>query len=60
MCNTKNGYSFSIRVTDEMQDMLEYLQERKLLNRTSIIRTAISEEYKREKTKEKGEFHETI
>jgi len=43
-----------------MQDMLSYLQERKLLNKTAVIRTAIAEEYKREKIREKSEYHENI
>ena len=62
MCNTNLRYTntFSIRVTEEMQDMLSYLQERKLLNKTAVIRTAIAEEYKREKIREKGEYHENI
>ncbi len=62
MCNTNLSYTntFSIRVTEEMQDMLSYLQERKLLNKTAVIRTAIAEEYKREKIREKGEYHENI
>lgn len=58
MCNTDISYTntFSIRVTEEMQDMLSYLQERKLLNKTAVIRTAVAEEYKREKIREKGEY----
>ena len=62
MCNTNLSYTntFSIRLTEEMQDMLSYLQERKLLNKTAVIRTAIAEEYKREKIREKGEYHENI
>ena len=62
MCNTNLSYTntFSIRVTEEMQDMLSYLQERKLLNKTAVIRTAIAEEYKREKIREKGEYHVNI
>ena len=62
MCNTNLSYTntFSIRVTEEMQDMLSYLQERKLLNKTAVIRTAIAEEYKRKKIREKGEYHENI
>lgn len=62
MCNTNLSYTntSSIRVTEEMQDMLSYLQERKLLNKTAVIRTAIAEEYKREKIREKGEYHENI
>ena len=57
MSNTNNSYSntFSIRVTEEMQDMLSYLQERKLLNKTAVIRTSVAEEYRREKLKEQGE-----
>ena len=38
-----------------MQDMLSYLQERKLLNKTAVIRTSVAEEYRREKLREKGE-----
>lgn len=58
MCNSNDGYSntFSIRVTEEMQDMLSYLQTRKLLNKTAVIRTAVAEEYRREKLKEQGEY----
>lgn len=58
MNTTDNSYSnvFSIRVTEEMQDMLSYLQERKLLNKTAVIRTSVAEEYRREKLKEQGEY----
>lgn len=58
MSNTDNQYTnvFSIRVTAEMQDMLSYLQTRKLLNKTAVIRTAVAEEYRREKLKEQGEY----
>ena len=58
MCNSNDDYSntFSIRVTEEMQDMLSYLQERKLLNKTAVIRTSVAEEYRREKLKEQGEY----
>lgn len=58
MCNSNDSYSntFSIRVTEEMQDMLSYLQERKLLNKTAVIRTSVAEEYRREKLKEQGEY----
>lgn len=57
MCNSNDGYSntFSIRVTEEMQDMITYLQKRKLLNKTAVIRTSVAEEYRREKLKEQGE-----
>ena len=58
MCNSNDSYSntFSIRVTEEMQDMLSYLQTRKLLNKTAVIRTSVAEEYRREKLKEQGEY----
>ena len=58
MCNSNdsNSNTFSIRVTEEMQDMLSYLQERKLLNKTAVIRTAVAEEYRREKLREQGEY----
>ncbi len=41
--------TFTIRVTEEMQDMTSYLQERKLLNKTAVIRTVVAEKYKKEK-----------
>ena len=56
MSNTDYYNTFSIRVTEEMEDMLSYLQKRKFLNKTAVIRTAIKEEYRREKLKEKGEY----
>ena len=58
MCNSNdsNSNTFSIRVTEEMQDMLSYLQERKLLNKTAVIRTSVAEEYRREKLREQGEY----
>ena len=58
MYNTHNSQynTFSVRVTKEMQDMLTYLQQRKLLNQTATIRLAIAELYNAEKLKEKGEF----
>lgn len=58
MCNSNDSYSntFSIRVTEEMQDMLSYLQTRRFLNKTAVIRTAVAEEYRREKLKEQGEY----
>jgi len=54
MSNTNKNYNtFSIRVTAEMGDMLIYLQEKKLLNKTAIIRLAVAELYRNEKLKEK-------
>lgn len=58
MCNSNDSYSntISIRITEEMQDMITYLQERKLLNKTAVIRTSVAEEYRREKLKEQEEY----
>ena len=56
MSNTDYYNTFSIRVTEEMEDMLSYLQTRRLLNKTAVIRTAVAEEYRREKLKEQGEY----
>lgn len=57
MCNTNNSQynTFSVRVTEDMQDMLSYLQEKKLLNQTATIRLAVAELYNAEKLKEKGD-----
>ena len=56
MSNTKYYTNvFSIRVTKEMQNMMSYLQKRKLLNQTAIIRLAVAELYRNEKLKENGE-----
>ena len=43
---------FTIRMDESMQQMVSYLQEQKLLNKTSIIRWAIAEAYQREKANE--------
>ena len=58
MYNSNNNHynTFSVRVTEEMQEMLTYLQQRKLLNQTATIRLAIAELYNTEKLKEKGEI----
>ena len=57
MSNTNKSYNtFSIRVTEEMGAMLSYLQEKKLLNQTAIIRLAVAELYRNEKLKEKGDY----
>ena len=44
--------TFTVRMDKQMQDMVAYLQEKKLLNKTSIIRWAVAESYQREKAKE--------
>ena len=57
MSNTNNSQynTFSVRVTEDMQDMLSYLQEKKLLIQTATIRLAVAELYNAEKLKEKGD-----
>ena len=44
--------TFTVRMDKTMQDMVTYLQEKKLLNKTSIIRWSIAEAYQREKANE--------
>lgn len=44
--------TFTVRMDKNMQDMVEYLQQKKLLNKTSIIRWSIAEAYQREKANE--------
>lgn len=44
--------TFTVRMDKNMQDMVEYLQKKKLLNKTSVIRWSIAEAYQREKAKE--------
>ncbi len=57
MCNENNIKkekinTFTVRMDKQMQDMVAYLQEKKLLNKTSIIRWAVAETYQREKANE--------
>ena len=40
--------TFTVRIDKNMQHMVTYLQEKKLLNKTAIIRLAIAEMYQRE------------
>lgn len=40
--------TFTVRMDKSMQHMVTYLQEKKLLNKTAIIRLAIAEMYQRE------------
>ena len=54
MCNETNSKkeeinTFTVRMDKQMQDMVSYLQEKKLLNKTAIIRLAIAELYQAEK-----------
>ena len=44
--------TFTVRLDETMKEMVAYLQEKKLLNKTSIIRLAIAELYNAEKAKE--------
>ena len=44
--------TFTVRMDKNMQEMVTYLQEKKLLNKTSIIRWSIAEAYQREKANE--------
>ena len=43
----------TLKVTDDFKDMLDYLQEQTLLNRSSVIRYAVVEFYKTNK----GDLH---
>lgn len=43
---------FTVRVDQNMQDMITYLQEKKLLNKTSTLRWCVAETYQREKANE--------
>ena len=53
MCNENNTKkdernTFTVRMDKSMQDMVSYLQEKKLLNKTAIIRLAVAEMHERE------------
>lgn len=48
---TKYNYKFTIRTSDEMEDMITYIESKTLLNKTAIIRYALAELYKAEKIK---------
>ncbi len=59
MCNENNTKkdernTFTVRMDKSMQDMVSYLQEKKLLNKTAIIRLAVAELYEREINHVKG------
>lgn len=54
MCSSKKvkikDYNvFTVRLTPEMMEMLEYLKDKKMINKTNIVRLAISEMYAKEK-----------
>ena len=54
MCNENNikkdgVNTFTVRMDKQMQDMITYLQQKKLLNKTAIIRLAVAELYQAEK-----------
>ena len=46
--NSQSEYSdiITLKVTDDFKEMLDYLQEQTLLNRSSVIRYAVVEFYK--------------
>ncbi len=44
--------TFTVRMDKTMQDMVTYLQEKKLLNKTSTLRWCVAEAFQREKAKE--------
>ena len=48
----KDVNTFTVRLDTTMQDMISYLQDKKMLNKTSIIRWAVAEAYQREKANE--------
>ena len=43
---------FTVRFDDQMVEMVEYLKNRKMLNKTAIIRLSIADLYQREKSKD--------
>lgn len=54
--NSQSEYSdiITLKITDEFKEMLDYLQEKTLLNKSSVIRYAVVEFYKANK----GDLHE--
>lgn len=50
---SKNEYNtFTIRMDSKMQAMINYLKEKKNINKTAIIKLAIAEMYNQEKAKD--------
>ena len=50
---SKNEYNtFTIRMDSKMYTMINYLKEKKNINKTAIIKLAIAEMYNQEKAKE--------
>ena len=59
MNNTKDSQSeytdtITLKVTDDFKEMLDFLQEKTLLNRSSVIRYAVVEFYKANKCDSNG------
>lgn len=52
-CPSEYTDIITLKVTDDFKDMLNYLQEHTLLNRSSVIRYAVVEFYKANK----GDLH---
>ena len=45
--------TFTVRMDEQMQKMVTYLQRKKLLNKTAVIRLAVAELYQSEKNFER-------
>ena len=59
MNNTKDSQSeytdtITLKVTDDFKEMLDFLQEKTLLNKSSVIRYAVVEFYKANKGDSNG------
>ena len=47
---TEEDYNvFTIRMNAEMQEMVEYLKNKKMINKSSVIRLAVAELYDKQK-----------
>ena len=50
--NSKNEYNtFTIRMDSKMIEMVDYLKEKKNINKTALIKLAVSEMYNHERIK---------
>lgn len=47
----KKTYAFTLRADDDFQNMIDFLKKRTLLSKSSIIRFAVAELYKKEYNK---------
>lgn len=55
MINEKKSNPITVRKTDEMDKMIEYLQSKWLLNPTAVMRHALAVAYDLEIKKDKGD-----